>query len=219
MKVGTDGVLLGAWANLESSKLILDIGTGTGLIALMAAQRNTTAIIHGIDIDNVSYLEACENISISPWQNRIKIFNENITNFDNKYQYDTIISNPPFFENGLRSDKSQRDLARSSKNLPASDLIESVIRLLSTEGRFCMIYPYQPGIDFVELAKRNGLHLSNETIVRSRSDRPPERLLMEFKLKRCPTVRNELVIYKQNVGHREYTADCIALTKDFYINL
>jgi len=219
MKVGTDGVLLGAWANLRSSKLILDIGTGTGLIALMAAQRNTAAVIHGVDIDHESYLEACENISISPWQDRIKIFNENIINFEYGNQYDNIISNPPFFENGLRSDKSRRDLARSSLNLPAIDLIKSVIRLLSPAGRFSMIYPYQQGIDFAELAERNGLYLSNQTIVRSRSDRPPERLLMEFKPKLCTTLLKELVIYKQDVGHREYTADCIALTKDFYINL
>jgi len=217
MKVGTDGVLLGAWADLENSNSILDIGTGSGLIALMAAQRNPSAEIEAVEIDSPSCLQANENISRSKWKDRIRIYNVGIQDFDPGKRYETIISNPPFFGKGIKSNNPERNKARNSGFLTQQDLLEAIDRLMFPEGSFSLIYPYKEGSILIELFEKFGLYLADKMIVRSRKEMKPERLLLKFTRTNCILQTNELIIYESNNNQKQYTFDYISLTKDFYL--
>ncbi len=216
MKVGTDGVLLGAWATIKGDKNVLDIGTGTGLIAIMLAQRCPTAgEIHGVELDEAAYFQALENRDNSPWANRIDVFHTKIQDFDNIVKYDLIVSNPPFFLAGTKSLNQQRNQARHTNELPFEELLKSVAKLLTNEGRFSIILPYEEGKLFEQQAINYQLYCNRKTAVRSKKEKPLERLLLEFERQDKPIQENELTIqYEQR---NDYTEDYIALTKDFYI--
>lgn len=135
MKVGTDGVLLGAWANLQNASHLLDIGTGTGLIALMAAQKNPETTIDAIEIDTDAYGQAQENITSSPWAKRIRIYNISIFDFFPSRKYDTIICNPPFFVHSTTPPGKSRTIARHCENFSHNALLDSVRQLLNENGQ------------------------------------------------------------------------------------
>ena len=218
MKVGTDGVLLGAWANVDGAKRILDIGTGTGLIALMSAQRNLNADIDAVEIDVNAFEEAALNFKISVWSNRLNIINQSIQNFATNHhsKYDVIISNPPYFINGTKSHNSSKNQVRHTDSLSFNELLTAVNQLLSDNGRFSLILPNTEGEHFYDLAKANQLHCSRKVRVRGRVDKPVERLLMEFSKEEVPEKEEELVIQKSSKRH-DYTAAYINLTKDYYL--
>lgn len=218
MKVGTDGVLLGAWTNVTGSKTVLDIGTGTGLIALMIAQRNPVASIHAIEIDQDSAAEASANVSRSPWADRVKVFHESIQNFSAlaTHAYDLIVSNPPFFNSGTASPSANRHQARHTIQLPQKDLIQSVTGLLSDQGRFSVIIPVTESDHFIGMAAACGLRPSHITIFFPKAHKPSERHLIEFTRTEGSTTQDQLVQYLE---HGEWTEEYKNLTRDFHLKL
>jgi tRNA1Val (adenine37-N6)-methyltransferase len=225
MKVGTDGVLLGAWADVQAAKSILDIGTGTGLIALMAAQRNELAAIDAVEIDADSYEEAKQNFEESKWSERLQIFNTTIQDFakSQKKQYDLIISNPPYFINSTKSKYDYKNQVRHTDDLSFEDLIETVNILLDDSGKFCVILPYSEGLIFEALAtevsgqaKAKKLFCTKKVNVKGRDFKPSERLLMQFEKTEKPIDESHLIIQNSPKRH-DYTVDYIELTKDFYL--
>lgn len=215
MKVGTDGVMLGAWVNIENAKTILDVGTGTGLIALMLAQRSK-AQIDAVEVDELSAQQAKENVSNSPWERRVNIYNQSFQQLAGETftKYDLIVSNPPYFIKSLKSDEVARTIARHNEFLPHSDLLTGVSRLLVNNGRFAGIFPYVEGNVFVALASTYGLYCSKRVSVYGKSAGPIKRLMLEFRRERIPV--DESTITVRGIDG-EFTAEYIQLTKDYYL--
>lgn len=218
MKVGTDAVLLGAWAKCNAkSCYILDIGTGTGVIALMMAQKYNVALIDAIDIDHNAYLQAQENVASSNWNNRINVFETSLQQFQTNYKYNIIISNPPYFINSSKTPHESRTNARHSDLLPYEELVDGVIRLLEDEGCFFVILPQKEGELFIELAESKKLFLNKLTRVKTKHNSPiSKRLLMQFGFKRNNFFEDELVIETEE--RHQYSEEYKELTKDFYLN-
>lgn len=217
MKVGTDGVLLGAWADFSNAKTILDIGTGTGLIAIMMAQRTSSrAIIDAVEIDDNAVSQAKENIAQSPWSNSIKLFHAAIQDFKPipLKTYDLIISNPPFFLSGSKSDQASRNKARHTELLTHTDLLLAVERLLSDNGDFSLILPKNEGYQFINEARNYGLCAKQIVEVKPKLDKPVERLLIELSHGNSKTSKSTLIIQYEKRNH--FTPEYIALTKQFY---
>lgn len=214
MKVGTDGVLLGAWGSVEGSR-ILDIGTGTGLIALMAAQRNPEATVLGIDIDEAAVEQARENIAESPFKERVDCELHDVLSFNTDNCFDAILCNPPFFtEDTLPEDKG-RALARNNKNLPFHLLIPKVASLLTSEGTFSTIVPFQRVMDIVGLCLANSLYLSRRCVVYTTIRKPPRRTLLTFtKEARTACVEQELCL---NAADGTRSQAYISLTEAFLL--
>ena len=221
MKVGTDGVLLGAWCdsptvNSQLSTLnCLDIGTGTGLIALMLAQRFPHTKIIGIDIDDASVEQARENVESSPFKAQISILKQDFNNIDSfSNQYDVIVSNPPFYTEDTLSGKIARDIARHTTSLPFETLVENAAKLLTEDGLFSVIIPYQSAADFISICVANRLYLTRRVNIHSKESKPFNRVMLEF----CPIIRpaetSTLTLYDNN-GQR--TTDYTQLTQAFYI--
>lgn len=217
MKVGTDGVLLGAWADCSSSQNILDIGTGTGLIALMLAQRSPKAIIHAVEIDEESSTQAMENILSSPFSEQIKIYNTSIQSFSNEATetFDLIVSNPPYFENNLKCPSENRSLARHTDALSFEELIDCALHLLAPNGKFCVILPTEEAIRFSLLAQQKGLFLSHQTKVFPLVEKEEKRRLLCFSQENVPTTEDSLII---ELERHIYTEEFKMLTKDFYLD-
>ncbi|HBS88331.1 MAG: hypothetical protein A2W91_17560 [Bacteroidetes bacterium GWF2_38_335] len=218
MKVGTDGVLIGAWANCSGAKKILDIGTGTGLIALMMAQRSK-AMIDAIDIDLNAFFEAKKNIEKSPWPDRIYIYNESFQQFsDNPYHtgYDLIVSNPPYFSDSLKSEDISRTAARHNSLLPFEDLINGVKSALSKNGIFSIILPVNGAKEFIEMAEESQLFCFRKTFVKPTPDIEPHRLMMEFSKTKSDCIEDFLII--ESGDRHQYSIEYTELTKDFYLN-
>lgn len=220
MKIGTDGVLLGAWANIDSCEKALDIGTGTGVIALMIAQRAEKAKILGIEIDPKSSAQAEKNMIASPFAERLEVKNCSIQDYMKDYddKFDLIICNPPFFSGGTFSGNQERNDVRHTVKLPNGDLLRCAKTLLKTNGRFCVILPYIEGLRFKELASSYGLNASKITSVIGKVGKPVERLLIEFSQSTIENIEeNELVL--QVGGRHEYSEDYVNLTRPFYLNM
>ncbi|PHN01753.1 tRNA1(Val) (adenine(37)-N6)-methyltransferase [Flavilitoribacter nigricans] len=217
MKVGTDGVLLGAWAEVNEARHILDIGMGSGLIAIMLAQRNETARIDGVEIDQPSFEQAGTNMARSPWSERLEAFHTSIQDFAQATttRYDLIVSNPPFFTGGNLSYNQDRNSVRHTVKLPHQDLLSAVRKLLNERGHFAVILPYIEGLRFCELAATYQLYCFRMTEVQSRADRPVERLLLEFGRTKQDRLVEQLVL--QANEDQERTAAYRALTEDFYL--
>jgi tRNA1Val (adenine37-N6)-methyltransferase len=221
MKVGTDGVLLGAWANTESAKNILDIGAGTGVIALMLAQRsqNTEGVkIHAVEIDATAAEQAQENFKAAPFSERLAAFALPIQDFARKAteRYDLIVSNPPFFTGGTLNSNGDKTNVRHTVKLPHSDLLNATRALLAKNGRFCVILPLLEGMRFVEVAATYGLSLTQRTDVRFKKEKPIERLLLAFENQAQPLQHDELILQHSTTGDRDFTEAYKELTKDFY---
>lgn len=215
MKVGTDGVLLGAWTDISESKRILDIGTGSGLIALMLAQR-CEASITGIDIDKDATTQAQINFEASPWSNRIEAIHTDLCNFNPSCSYDTIVSNPPFFADSLKGPDFQRNAARHNDTLTLTDLMKKVSLILRPEGKFSIVYPFEQNSQIKQTAQMYGLYPSRHTSVVTRPGLPPKRSLFEFRKQPSAYTPQELVI---ELDRHVYSEEYIALTKDFYLKM
>ncbi len=216
MKVGTDGVLLGAWADVEGCKTILDVGTGSGIIAIMSAQRNATAYITAVDIDADAVAQAQTNILATPWHNRIACKHLDIKAFTSDAKFDHIISNPPYFVEKTHSPNPQRDMARSAESLPFRVLVESAERLLNVGGKLSVVLPTESALLFrYEAFER--LWLSRLCSVVTVEGDAPKRVLMEFVYTDKPLMpRCEELVIQQRDG--SYSPKYRALTKDFYLN-
>lgn len=219
MKVGTDGVLLGAWAEATGATRTLDIGTGTGLIALMIAQRNPATNVDAVEIDKPSFDEATPNISSSKWANRIRLANDTIQNFckTTTFNYDLVITNPPFFAAGTPAPQKNRHQARHTTELSPNDLLEAVDNVLAPQGRFCIILPVTESDKFVQLGLSYDLFVSRKMTFYPKESKPPERHLLEFQRTICSSVKTSSLIQYEEDG--SWSTAYKELTKDFYIKL
>lgn len=218
MKVGIDGVLLGAWADVHNADTILDIGTGTGLIALMLAQR-TSARIDAIDIDADAVIQANENIQKSTWASRIQVSEVELQRYVLKTEnrYDLIVSNPPYFVNSTKAPVENRNTARHTDTLTHKELLDNALTLLKPTGRICIILPVNEGLMSVEYAATIGLHCTKQVVVFPKPGALPKRLLLEFSPQFIACVNSEIVI-ESDVRH-EYSPEFTALAKDYYLKL
>jgi tRNA1Val (adenine37-N6)-methyltransferase len=221
MKVGTDGVLLGAWADVEGMQHALDIGAGSGLIAIMLAQRAAAAHIDAVEIDEAAADEAAENMASSPFGDRLRCFPLPIQDFvppPPMGQYDLVVSNPPFFSGGVLSFNESRKVVRHTVKLPHNELLLAVQRLLAPQGRFCLILPLLEGLRFEELALQYGLYVNRRCSVHPREGQPVNRLLLQFTLRRPAAITEEkLAIYQAE--SQSWTHAYCELTRDFYLSL
>jgi len=215
MKVGTDGVLLGAWASVADARRILDVGTGTGLIALMLAQRSD-ALIDAVEIDELACEEAKFNFEQSPWSDRLAIFHSDFHLFSglSTESYDLIVSNPPFFINSLKSSNEALAVARHNDLLSFSQIILGARQLLSRTGRLCIIIPFTSSVEFRECARLSGFYLRHQTNIIPKPDRTPKRVLLEFSLEADYPVNSELTIMDEKGS---FTEDYKKLTAPFYL--
>ena len=213
MKVGTDGVLLGALGSVDG-KRILDIGTGTGLIALMAAQRNPEADVLGIDIDESAVAQAIENVAESPFSRRIECILQDVLTFESEAPFDAILCNPPFFTEDTLPDNRSRALARNNKCLPFPQLIKKVAVLLAENGTFSLIVPSALAQEIVGLCMENGLHLIRRCQIHTTARKPPRRTLLEFsRQNRSCEMQTLCLVADDGTRSQQYQE----LTKDFYL--
>ena len=217
MKVGTDGTLIGAWASMPYTECrILDIGTGTGLIAIMAAQRAPKAQIVGIDIDRDCIEQARENVAASPWSERIDIIHSSLQEFSSSKDLDIIISNPPYFVDSLLSPDEKRATARHTTSLSFSDLFDGVERLLAENGTFALILPPAEAERFLSVA-RGRLFLKRRCDVWSTPESGIKRVMMGLQKqppKDLPTIEKLII---EDSGPMGYSAEYRELTRDFYL--
>mgnify|MGYP003609618143 CR=1 FL=1 len=220
MKIGTDGVLLGAWAPIENNPFsILDIGTGTGVIALMLAQRSRAEQIDALEIDEEAYEQATDNFENSPWNDRLFCFHAGLDELieEPEDEYDLIVSNPPFYSEDYKTENSQRDLARFQDAMPFEDLIEAADLLLSENGIFAVIVPFKEEEKFINLAIEFELYPFKITRVKGTPTTEIKRSLLAFsRNKNIDFTTDELII---ETTRHQYTEEYIALTKDFYIKM
>jgi len=216
MKVGTDGVLLGSCVPIQAAKSILDIGTGTGIVALFAAQRNQEAFIDAIDIDDLAAKEAAVNFQKSPWKERLQAHNMSVQDYAAQYNghYDHITCNPPFFSGGTLSSSSDKDAVRHTVKLGHGELLIAVTNLLDVNGKFTVILPYIEALRFSEMSKRSGLYPESKIEIRNFSGLPIERLLVPFVKKEVQEVQvSEINIYESEGVYSKKFLDC---THGFY---
>lgn len=216
MKVGTDGTLLGAWATLPAEGTVLDIGTGTGLIAIMAAQRSENSKITAIDIDEDCVLQARENVSASPWPNRIEVIHSALQDFAPLQKFDCIISNPPYFIDSQLSPDAARSTARHTATLPFEELVNGVKRLLADNGRFSLILP-PPEMERFRSAARGELFTIRECQVWSTPKSGVRRIMAELQTEPPAELPiTEKIIIEEN-GRHQYSDEYRSLTRDFYL--
>ena len=220
MKIGTDGVLLGAWTSIENNPFsILDIGTGTGVIALMLAQRSQAEQIDALEIDEEAYEQSVDNFENSPWSDRLFCFHAGLDEFieEPEDEYDLIVSNPPFYSENYKTECDKRDRARFQDALPFDDLIEAAALLLSENGILSIIIPFKEEAHFLALAKESELYPMKITHVKGTPTTEVKRSLMAFtrnEISDFPT--DELII---ETARNIYTTEYIELTKDFYLKM
>ncbi|NHE59205.1 tRNA1(Val) (adenine(37)-N6)-methyltransferase [Cyclobacterium plantarum] len=204
MKMGTDAVILGALAHLGNAKIILDIGTGTGVIALMLAQRFPDARVHGVEIEAQAFSQAAQNFRKSPWNDRMEIFHAAFQDYSKSHskKYDLIVSNPPYFSNQLKSSNARKNWARHDDQLSLKDLL-GVWQLLSEEGLFWLILPLREMRLFRDLAGQSGFSLQHEYLIRDRSGVNPHREICSFgKRDQYPKTSGEIIL-KQASGQAD----------------
>jgi tRNA1Val (adenine37-N6)-methyltransferase len=214
-KVGTDGVLLGAWAQVADARHVLEVGTGTGVISLMLAQRTgPDARIDAVEIEKTDVDQAILNVKNSPWPEKIIVHHTPVQSFFPDQHYDLIVSNPPYFVNSYKPPEKKRTMARHTEELSFDELIGVGVRLLHPTGMLAVILPWQESQQFIALARQQGLHCKRQCLFRSRSHKTIERALMEFTFADIPTVNEELVLYAEGDNWSESYRE---LTRGFYL--
>ncbi|EMA3642100.1 tRNA1(Val) (adenine(37)-N6)-methyltransferase [Providencia stuartii] len=217
MKVGTDGVLLGAWAPVQQAKKALDIGSGSGLIALMLAQRNQQMTVDAVELDKAAAQQAQENFAESKWGERLQIFEQDITQFSVSRQkaYDLIVSNPPYFEPSVSCSSEQREQARYTATLTHQALLDSAMDCLTTDGLFCLVLPYDVGEKVELMAHRNGWFTAYRVNIRDKATTPFHRMLLGLKRELVEPEISTLVL--KEADNNIYTEDFQRLIRDFYL--
>lgn len=217
MKVCTDACILGAYANAENARNILDIGTGTGLLSLMLAQRHE-ALIDAVEINQNAYLQASDNINNSPWSKQINPYHASIQNFtnDSKEQYDFIISNPPFYQNHLQSNTPSKNTAHHTTSLSQKDLLSCVDKLLTDKGEFMVILPKIQSEQLEKLASGYQLFAAEKLLIRDRVASENIKVITTYKRKKTNPMTNELIVKKDDGG---YSTGFTTLLKHYYLYL
>jgi tRNA1Val (adenine37-N6)-methyltransferase len=222
MKVGTDGVLLGAWCSLENSpKKILDIGTGTGIISLMLAQRSSAITIDGVEIDKSAYMQTVDNFENSDWSDRLYCYNASFQKFadhthNEKEIYDLIVSNPPFYTEDYITKNSSRNKARFTTSLTFKQLIAGVSKILSKSGFFSTIIPFKEESTFISLAEQHRLYLNKICRVKGNKNSDIKRSLLTFSFYKKEINETNLTI--ENSRHK-FTKKYVELTNSFYLKM
>ena len=217
MKIGTDGVLLGAWSPIaQNINSVLDIGSGTGLIALMLAQRTVDSKITAVEIEAAAAKEATFNFNNSPWSNRLNLVHTSIIDFclNCNETYDLIVSNPPFFKNPYKLSKDSRSTARDNFHLSYENLFSSVNQLICSEGDFVLIAPFEYRSALIKLGDQNDLYLNQELLVKGSFTSPYKRILMHFSRYKTPLKTGSLVLEE---SRNNRTKDHQELVEDFYL--
>ncbi len=218
MKIGTDAVLLGAWTNVPPSGKILDVGTGSGILALMMAQRSL-AWIDAVEIDRDAAGQARQNAAASPWKERIRIYTSAFQEFmiENKEQYDLIICNPPYFVRSLKAPDPARRVSRHDETLPANELLQGAATLLRDSGRLALIFPADALKSWLLEAALTGFYPVRTCTVFSREGKPSTRVMAEFSREANPAQESGNLMIRYKDGR--YTEEYIELTKEFYLGL
>jgi tRNA1Val (adenine37-N6)-methyltransferase len=203
------------FAQVEGAEHILDIGTGTGILALMMAQKSN-AQIDAVEIDQEAFKQAEQNAKESPWHDKIRIHYSAIQNFLSTNKYDIIISNPPYYRNsknmGIEDEK--RALARHDKDLPFEDLCKQVYRLMKDDALFWLILPHQEGLEFIQIAKQHNLQLHHLINIKPKPEKEINRLILAFGKSNKTYIESTITIYQSDgIATDEY----VELTKDFYL--
>ncbi|HMG93828.1 MAG TPA: methyltransferase [Chryseolinea sp.] len=215
MKVGTDAVLLGAWVDVSAAENILDIGTGSGVIALMLAQRTANSTqVESVEIEKNSADQAAENVSKSPWFSRVGVHQLAVQDYFPVARFDLIVTNPPYFNKSLRPPDKGRHQVRHTSSLSYDDLLSAVVRLLTSHGRFNVILPYQEAMVFSELASRYQLFCTRICHFKTRREKPVERTLLEFSTSAQSLDEGEILLYDHDL---EWSTSYRSLISDFYI--
>lgn len=210
-RVGTDGVLLGALANISDKKRILEVGTGSGLISLMLAQRNSDCQITAIDINEKAVLLAKENFENSPFSDRLSVMQRDFKNFNDDEAYDLVVSNPPYFD----ENSSAKDaVARQKIELNFNDLIRKSSQLISDEGTFCVIIPFESGPEFISESRLQQFQLIRKVNIAGIIGSKPKRLILEFSKTEKVLIEENFTVEK---SPRQYSEQYIELTKDFHV--
>ncbi|MDF2155435.1 tRNA1(Val) (adenine(37)-N6)-methyltransferase [Vibrio sp. CAU 1672] len=215
MPVSTDGVLLGAWAACRSDGQILDIGTGTGLLALMCAQRFCHAHITALDIEPTAIAAAQDNFAQSPWPERLALKHRDVQSYAPPVRFDSIVCNPPYFNSGEQAKQTQRAIARHTSSLPHDKLLEQCARLLTPDGSASFILPIIEGERFITMATNTGWHLTRRCQVKPSTKKPVHRLLFELSRQARPLQEENLTIHTQH----GYSEAFIQLTRGFYLKM
>lgn len=219
MKVGTDGVLLGAWVEIQTDvNSMLDIGAGTGLIALMLAQRSNADVIDAIELNNEAYEQTVENFENSDWGDRLFCYHASLQEFVEEIEdkYDLIISNPPFYTSTFKDLSEERAMARHTEGLPYSDLLEGTSKLLSENGTAAFVIPYSEEDNFISIARDNKLVPYRITRVKGTINAPIKRSLLQFYFLEKSIEMNELIIERER---HIYTSEYKKLVQDFYLKM
>lgn len=215
MKIGTDGILLGAWSDLQNISSVLDLGTGSGLVALMCAQRFPNIHITGIDIEEDAYKQALENFKKSPFQNQLKAIHSPIQKIDQQLSFDAIVSNPPFFMNSLKANNEKRNIARHTDTLSLDDLFQSTSALLKEGGKFIFIYPFDQLEAIENSATKHSFYKAKQLNISHNITKLPKRVLLEYLYQ---DNTRKLIVHdfyiRTKDGH--YTEEYINLTKNFH---
>ena len=222
MKIGTDAVLLGAWCNLgEFPDTILDVGSGTGIISLMLAQRSDAMTIDAVEIDTNAYEQTVENFEQSDWGDRLFCYNASFVEFaeemsEDEEEYDIIVSNPPFYTDNYETEDVARNKARFTSSLSFEELLKGVSEILSEYGKFSTIIPFKEEENFIELAKNHNLYLNRVCRVKGTPTTEIKRSLLELSFVETTIQEEELII---ETKRHQYTDAYINLTKDFYLKM
>lgn len=222
MKVGTDGVLLGAWCSVAHfPDSILDIGSGTGLIGLMLAQRSDAMTIDAVELEEGAYEQSVSNFELSDWGDRLFCYHSSFQEFAQEMseegeEYDLIVSNPPFYTDEYETEVETRNTARFTSSLSFEALVQGAASILSATGEFAVIIPYKEESSFLELALNNNMYLSRVCHVKGTPTSDIKRSLLAFSFEQKELLREELVI---EISRHHYTDRYIALTRDFYLKM
>lgn len=222
MKIGTDAVILGAWSSVEHfPDTILDIGSGTGVLGLMLAQRCDALTIDAIEVEDNAYEQTVENFERSDWADRLFCYHTSFLDFTEEMiaedeKYDLIISNPPFYTDTFQTENEARNKARFTSSLTFEELLKGVSELITDQGVFCTIIPFKEEEDFIKLAKSYNLLLSKICRVKGNATSEIKRSLLSFSFQDKPVIEEELIIEKER---HQYTDAYINLTKEFYLKM
>lgn len=217
MKVGTDGVLLGAWTSVETARRILDIGTGTGLVALMIAQRSPEySKIIALEIDTTAAAQAMENVLHSSWKDRIEVIQSDFMNYQSEEKFDVIVSNPPYFIDSLECPENRRNTARHNNSLNYQSLLTGVSELLSDNGIFTIVIPTDVCEQVKQIAYENKLYAIRQLFVSTKPNTEPKRTLISFAFQEQKYQPERLLI---ETSRHQYSKEYINLTKEYYLKM